>query len=82
MQSKKRKIITAFGAVALTSAIALSGTYAWQSVRQKALNQSDGGINPGARLHDDFDGQNKDVYVENFTDPEKRRAYFCPRSFG
>lgn len=27
--------------------------------------------NPGARLHDDFDGTNKDIYVENFTSSDE-----------
>lgn len=47
----------------------LSGTYAWQSISQMALNETMDTVNPGGRLHDDFDGRNKDVYVENFTDP-------------
>lgn len=67
-KSKKRKIAAA-GAVVLALVLALSGTFAWQSLNQEALNRAEGTqINPGGRLHDDFNGSNKDVYVENFGD--------------
>ena len=69
MSSKRRKLITAVGATALAVAIALTGTFAWQSISQQAKNEAMASVNPGGRLHDDFDGRNKDVYVENFTDP-------------
>ena len=53
--------------VLLIGFLILGGTFAWQSISQTAKNEVKGeGINPGGRLHDDFDGQNKDVYVENF----------------
>ena len=68
MTAKKKKTLTAIGAVALAAVIALSGTFAWQSISQTALNEAAAALNPGGRLHDDFDGRNKDVYVENFTD--------------
>ena len=55
-------------AVAVSAAILLGGTYAWQSISQTALNEKIVEVNPGGRLHDDFDGTNKDVYVENFGD--------------
>ena len=64
--TRKRKVISAVAAVAVSAAILLTGTFAWQSVSQTALNEKTGTVNPGARLHDDFDGTNKDVYVENF----------------
>lgn len=47
-------------------ALLLTGTFAWQSISQTAKNEVMGDVNPGGRLHDDFDGTNKDVYVENF----------------
>ena len=47
--------------------VGLGGTFAWQSISQQALNEAAATLNPGGRLHDDFDGRNKDVYVENFT---------------
>lgn len=68
MTAKKKKTLAAIGAVALALVIALGGTFAWQSISQQALNEAAATLNPGGRLHDDFDGRNKDVYVENFTD--------------
>ena len=67
---KKHKLISAITAVSVSAAILLTGTFAWQSISQQALNETMNAVNPGARLHDDFDGRNKDVYVENFTDPD------------
>lgn len=68
MTAKKKKTLAAISAVALALVIALGGTFAWQSISQTALNEAAATLNPGGRLHDDFDGRNKDVYVENFTD--------------
>ena len=67
MTAKHKKALTTVGAVALAAVIALGGTLAWQSINQQALNEAAATLNPGGRLHDDFDGSNKDVYVENFT---------------
>lgn len=64
----KKKIAASVGAVSLAAVIALGGTFAWQSISQQALNEAMATINPGGRLHDDFNGRNKDVYVENFTE--------------
>jgi hypothetical protein len=66
MRSKRKKLTTAVGATALAVAIALTGTFAWQSISQMAKNEAMAPANPGGRLHDDFNGSNKDVYVENF----------------
>ena len=78
----KRKTIVLILAIVVSVAILLSGTFAWQSISQVALNEISASVNPGGRLHDDFvditfgeDGEadydtmtyNKDVYVENFT---------------
>ena len=68
MTPKKKKTLAAVGSVVLAAVIALGGTFAWQSISQTALNETMDTINPGGRLHDDFNGQNKDVYVENFTE--------------
>ena len=54
--SNKKKVIATVSAVALTAAIALGGTFAWQSISQQALNETMATINPGGRLHDDFNG--------------------------
>lgn len=69
MSSKQRKILSTLLVTIMSAAIFLSGTFAWQSIGQVALNEVAGLSNPGARLHDDFNGSNKDVYVENFTEP-------------
>lgn len=81
-KASKRRAISAVVAVAIAVLICLSGTFAWQSYNQTALNEVSATANPGGRLHDDFvditygtDGladydtmtYNKDVYVENFT---------------
>lgn len=67
---KRKKQLSAILAVALVMVIALTGTYAWRSISQTALNEAASGSNPGGRLHDDFNGQNKDIYVENFGDAD------------
>ena len=70
MKPKLRKIGSIVTATVVACALFLTGTFAWQSISQEALNEKAGASNPGGRLHDDFDGTNKDVYVENFTDTE------------
>lgn len=66
--NKSRNAIAAVIAVALLA----TGTFAWQSFDQEALNESiiKGGL-PGARLHDDFKGVDKDVFVENYMSEEE-----------
>lgn len=72
MITKKKKIAAAVTAGSLAAIVLLSGTYAWQSISQQAKNEVSGtAMNPGGRLHDDFDGRNKDVYVENFMTEEE-----------
>ena len=61
MKAKRKKQVSAVVAAVLVVAIALTGTYAWQSISQRARNEADGFVNPGGRLHDDFNGQNKDI---------------------
>ena len=70
MQSKRKKQLSAVIAAVLVVVIAMTGTYAWRSISQTALNEAAAGSNPGGRLHDDFDGENKDIYVENFSDTD------------
>lgn len=71
-----RKKISSLVAIVMAATILFGGTFAWQSISQEALNEIRGGVNPGGRLHDDFDQPkingdtrifDKDVYVENFT---------------
>jgi len=63
----KKRIISAVLAVALLLGIFTAGTFAWNAISMNALNEAKAdNILPGGRLHDDFNGQNKDVYVENY----------------
>ncbi|MCL2864879.1 MAG: DUF6273 domain-containing protein [Lachnospiraceae bacterium] len=71
--SNRRKLAAVCSAV-IAAAMLIGGTLAWTSIFQAADNiivgerePYDPG-NPGGRLHDDFDGENKDVYAENFGD--------------
>jgi len=53
----------------LAGAMLLTGTFAWSSISQRATNPIDGYTPPpieGGRIHDHFDGRNKDVFAENF----------------
>ncbi len=79
MAINKQKVTTAVVAGVTAVALVLGGTFAWTSIQQEARNEAVVDINPGGRLHDDFDGRNlatagsfanKDVYVENFGDNE------------
>lgn len=65
-----KKLLLSGAALAAAAAVLAGGTFAWQSISQTALNEASDVINPGGRLHDDFDGKNKDVYVENFAEED------------
>ena len=65
-----KKVVATIAAVATSAALLMGGTMAWQSISQTALNEASEVVNPGGRLHDDFNGENKDVYVENFADED------------
>ena len=65
----KRKLAASLTAGGIAAVVLLTGTFAWQSISQTGKNEMMGDPNPGGRLHDDFNGENKDIYVENFTDP-------------
>lgn len=57
--------------------VLLVGTYAWQSFSQRALNETIE-YNPadqGTRLHNDFNGENTDIYVENYATSEGYNGY-------
>lgn len=82
-QPPKHKLPKAKVAVAVAAAavLAVSSTFAWTSFSQEATNEFHGSVNPGGRLHDDFsftaDKKNKDIYVENFTDPATGSPIFA-----
>ena len=78
--SKKKKAGIAALSVSMAALIALSGTFAWQSITQVAVNENAGFTNPGGRLHDDYNGTNKDVYVETSTAPMRAACRFMPAS--
>ena len=67
--ASKKKLLTSAVALGMAAVLTLGGTFAWQSINQTAVNEGSDIVNPGGRLHDDYDGTtgNKDVYVENFT---------------
>ena len=56
MQRRRQKQWAGAIAAILAVAVAMTGTYAWQSISQKAKNVVVSEGNPGGRLHDDFDG--------------------------
>ena len=63
MKNKKKLIILA---ATITIAILLSAaTFAWMNFQQRITNEFNGN-KPGGTGHDDFDGPNKDVYIENW----------------
>jgi len=63
----KKRIIASLLALALIIGTLTAGTFAWNAISQSALNEAKAdNIMPGGRLHDDFNGTNKDVYVENY----------------
>lgn len=70
-QSGKRnqRAVLLFALCTLCVTFLFGGTFAWSSLGQNVTNEVKGHMeNPGGRLHDDFNGKNKDVYIENFTD--------------
>lgn len=69
MRKKRSKEFKSGVAALVAIAVLATGTFAWQSFNQAVTNETSGDpLNPGGRLHDDFDGSNKDIYVENFAD--------------
>ncbi len=71
MSTISKKVASTVAATVLSSLLLLGGTLAWQSISQQALNEASSEVNPGGRLHDDFNfkgEENKDIYVENFAD--------------
>ena len=65
----KKRILAIGVALTMVVTLALTGTFAWQQAAKKVRNEAQSTVNPGGRLHDDFNGTNKDVYVENFSTP-------------
>lgn len=76
MTSKRKRIFSGIIATVMAISILTTGIFAWKSISKKALNEVKGSSNAGGRLHDDFNGSNKDVYVENFTDPKNGQPIY------
>ncbi len=68
MGEKSKKVSIAVISTILAIVLTLGSTMAWQSISQIARNERLFTASLGGRLHDDFDGKNKDVYVENYGD--------------
>lgn len=76
MKTKNRKK-TAVITASLATLLLATGTFAWTSISQQALNEKGATLKSGGRIHDDYfvgdtdnpdevnDG-NKDIYAENF----------------
>lgn len=65
--STNKKVMTAI-AIILTIALLMGGALAYNNFKQHAINRFHGSGSPDILLHDDFDGENKHVYVENTGD--------------
>ena len=61
-----RRKTAALAAFTIALSMLLTGTFAWSSMSQRATNPLEGNNNHGGRIHDHFDGENKDVFAENF----------------
>lgn len=64
-RNRKKTIATVAGLAAL---LLTTGTFAWTSISQQALNEKDGQTEAGGRVHDDYNKEsgNKDIYAENY----------------
>lgn len=73
---KKQKKLRKTAAVALLAAgvTLVTGTFAWQSIRQNATNERTVRHETGGRLHNDFNGETLSVYVENYMSPENEQS--------
>ncbi len=71
MTKQQTKQLKSAVAIVLSALLITTGTMAWQSISQEATNEVYGTVNPGGRLHSDFNGEDTDIYVENFTDEKE-----------
>lgn len=64
-RNRKKTVATVAGLAAL---LLMTGTFAWTSISQQALNEKDGKTEEGGRVHDDYNKEsgNKDIYAENY----------------
>ena len=59
------KQLFAAAAIVVVVAMMMGGTYAWMDFTQAKTNKFRGFADADVTLHDEFDGENKDVFVEN-----------------
>lgn len=75
LREKIRGLVTVFGVLLV---LGTSGSFAWTSISQRALNEASYTVNPGGRVHDDYEGfeniadsnggiVNKDIFAENYS---------------
>lgn len=66
MEKKKTKTLVP---ISMLTLLLLTGTFAWSSISQNALNENDGKTESGGRIHDDYNKEsgNKDIYAENYS---------------
>jgi len=62
---KIEKSLLAMTAAVAVAALMMGGTYAWKDFTQSKVNKFRGFTDADVTLHDEFDGINKDVFVEN-----------------
>lgn len=73
MTKKKKQSLATITAIALL----VTGTFAWQAFDQIVRNESYGfDADQGARLHNDFNGTNADIYIENYATEEMGATVF------
>lgn len=65
MDSRKKKGIIGGVTIFLAATLLIGGALTWTDFTQSRTNRFRGSVYYDATLHDDFDGENKDVYVEN-----------------
>ena len=64
-RKRNKKIIIAALASIMIMAALLGGAFAWTDFTQARTNKFHGSFDADVTLHDEFDGENKDVFVEN-----------------
>jgi len=66
-KANKKPLIAVVTAV-IVAAVMLGSAFAWTDFTQSRTNKFRGGKDADVTLHDEFDGENKDVFVENSGD--------------
>ncbi len=64
-QNKSKKLMSTLIASVLIISTLIGGAFAWTDFTQSRTNKFRGSTDADVTLHDEFDGENKDVFVEN-----------------